>query len=93
MAPLREEVKNLDSYVSSIEKFYALKADNIYKETVNELLGNTIFDTTNDISNLKNAANAVRNELKQLPADMVRPGVVEQINDYLDKKIKLKPSS
>ena len=93
MAPLHEEVKNLDSYVSSIEKFYALKADNIYRETVNELLGNTVFDTTNDISNLKNAANVVCNELKQLPADMIRPGVVEQINDYLDKKIKLKPSS
>ena len=92
MAPLRKQVKNLDSYVKAVEKFYAVKANLIYKNTVNERINTIHLDTEEEERNIKIAAKALRHEIKQLPTDIVRPLVVEHMNEFLDNKFEIKES-
>lgn len=93
MTPLHKEVKNLDSYIASIENFYSIYSKLKYKETVNKVFERSEYDTTEEVVKLKKAASVLRNEIKQLPLDMIRPGVVEQMNQFLSKKFKIKSSS
>lgn len=92
MAPLRKQVKNLDSYVKAVEKFYAIKANLAYKNTVNERIKSIHLDTEEEERDIKIAAKALRDEIKQLPTDMMRPLVVEHMNEFLDNKFEIKES-
>lgn len=67
MSALHKEIKNLDSYITAIENFYSLYSTLKYKETVNKVFEKSEYDTTEEISKLKVAASALRNEIKQLP--------------------------
>lgn len=84
----RSEIKNIDAYIKNVKKFYELKTQILYKQTVNNLaLKNghpKVFNNIEEKEEIKVAAAALNEEIKILPLDMVRPKIVQDVNEFLE---------
>lgn len=88
LTQFRSEVKNIDHYINSVTSFYNLLTQLAYKQAVNKLAAECghplVYPEISEEKAIKIAAATLNEEIKKLPPDMIRPGVVEQVEKFLE---------